>query len=476
MTKSLSQRRAWLESPSAGSETAEPMIDGQSLSVCVISGFSDIEVIGNQSMKNTITHLADFGHRVHVWSFFPQGFPNLIDSPNALSSNVMFHRLPRWSYPILAFGSWLKNTIASIGAHKRESKSGEVGEYYGDDNGFGRLVHVLFLVFVYVPLEGFRVGISNLSTPADIFYGLNWQGAVVASLLGKLFGRPVVTRFQGTSLTERNGLGLWDRIRALHEYIGLRSPSDAVVMTNDGTHGDRILKVLKVDSNKIFFWMNGFDIESLDLPHDWDAVQFKESLGLRDKQIVLAVSRLASWKRLDRSIRCMQKLVTKGVPDAVLLIIGDGPERSKLERLIKDLRLAGRVRLLGGIPHAAIAKYYAIADIFVTLYDLSNLGNPLLEAMSFGLPIVTLDDGSTSHLLNDGENACLVKLHAIDELLPLTLERLLADQELRRRLGEQACLTFKRKVLSWRERMLLEHELFQRLVAAKRASDKQRAN
>jgi glycosyltransferase involved in cell wall biosynthesis len=145
------------------------------------------------------------------------------------------------------------------------------------------------------------------------------------------------------------------------------------------------------------------------------------------------------------------------------LIAGEGAKRRELEALARRLGVEAHVRFLGAVPHSEVYKYYTIADVFLSLYDVANLGNPLIEAMYFAKPIVTLDDRSTSALLADRENAILVPLARISEDLPRWVSALLADPGLREKLGKAARATFDRKVLTWEKRMAMEERLLRRV-------------
>ena len=59
----------------------------------MVGGFSDIEIAGNQSMKNSIKFLAEFVYQIQVFTFMPEGYPNLQEPGKVFPANVEFHRL-----------------------------------------------------------------------------------------------------------------------------------------------------------------------------------------------------------------------------------------------------------------------------------------------------------------------------------------------------------------------------------------------
>ena len=82
-----------------------------------------------------------------------------------------------------------------------------------------------------------------------------------------------------------------------------------------------------------------------------------------------------------------------------MIIKGDGPERKILEQLSNKLGIKQYIRFEGASPHNEVPKYFATADIFLSFYDWSNVGNPLLEAMMGGKCIVTLNNGDTGRFI-----------------------------------------------------------------------------
>ncbi|MEM4675391.1 MAG: glycosyltransferase [Nitrososphaerota archaeon] len=134
----------------------------------------------------------------------------------------------------------------------------------------------------------------------DVIYGYEIYGVPVARVLSKMWNVPMVARFQGTSF----GVGWigkrFRHLRAWEHFIGLRIPADLVIMTNDGTQGNKVLEELGVNMAKVRFWMNGVDWELfLNIPKPLEA---KYTLNLGNKHVLMCISRLVSWKRVDRSI------------------------------------------------------------------------------------------------------------------------------------------------------------------------------
>ena len=232
-------------------------------------------------------------------------------------------------------------------------------------------------------------------------------------------------------------------------------------MTNDGTQGDKVLLELGVDMHRVRFWMNGVNWDYFRvLPAQAEA---RESLGIGAKNVLLTLSRLVSWKRVERSIQALPNIICD-FPNTLLIIVGDGPERENLKKLAQDLGVADHVCFAGAIPHNEIAKYFTAADIFLSFYDWSNVGNPLLEAMMAGKCIVTLNNGDTGQFVKNGENGILLEYEDLPQLAEV-IKGLLADEERRKLLGVNARRFAEENFWTWEERIKAELSGIEKLVA-----------
>lgn len=144
--------------------------------------------------------------------------------------------------------------------------------------------------------------------------------------------------------------------------------------------------------------------------------------------VVGAIGRLEHQKGFDTLVRSMA-----GVVDASLVVVGDGSERARLEGLADEVGLADRVEWAGwrDEPRTYLPAFDVVA--FPSRFE----GFPLavLEALLARSAVVATDVGSTSEAVVDGETGLLVPPEDPDALAA-AIRRLLADQELRERLGE----------------------------------------
>lgn len=308
------------------------------------------------------------------------------------------------------------------------------------------------------------VGTAHRECPlqeAALVYGYEVHGVPPARDLATRLGLPLVTRFQGTILSTWIGRRAW-QWRYYEHVRALRCPAEAVIMTNDGTQGDQVLQRLGAWGSHVKFWMNGVD--KLQVANPEAAAALGSSLGIAaDDYVLLTVSRLERWKRVDRAITALAGVLPQ-IPNCHLVVVGDGGERAGLETLASSLGVSDRVHFAGAVARDRLAEYYALADVFLSLYDLSNVGNPLLEAMQCERCLVTLDVGDTRTVVTHGETGLVLSLEQLPAL-PEIIVGLLQDPVTRQRLGRAAKQYADTHFWSWPERMRAEGELLDQLTA-----------
>ncbi len=149
---------------------------------------------------------------------------------------------------------------------------------------------------------------------------------------------------------------------------------------------------------------------------------------------IIHVSNFRPVKRVADLVYAMA-IVTKEEPNAKLTLVGDGPDRHSVEKLIDSLELHKNVNLTGF--RSDIPNLMRCADIGVLCSETESAPLTLLEGMSTGLPMVSTKVGGVLEIINDGKNGLLVPPKHPEELAQAIL-RLYKDQKLRSRLGEKA--------------------------------------
>jgi glycosyltransferase involved in cell wall biosynthesis len=138
---------------------------------------------------------------------------------------------------------------------------------------------------------------------------------------------------------------------------------------------------------------------------------------------------------IEWTIRSCGRLWRGGRP-LHLVIAGDGIMRDRLTALAAG-HLPGRVHFVGRIGRDRMAQIYSAGEVFAFPGFRESLGMVYLEAQSCGLPVVALANGGIPEVVSNGETGLLTPL-AIPEAFDRALDRLLADSDLRRRMGAAA--------------------------------------
>nr|BFD85289.1 glycosyltransferase family 4 protein [Streptomyces sp. Xyl84] len=186
--------------------------------------------------------------------------------------------------------------------------------------------------------------------------------------------------------------------------------------------------------------------------------EVRARLGLTGRPVVVCVSRLVRRKGQDTLIRAMPAILA-AEPDTVLLIVGGGPYEKDLRRLARETGVAASVRFTGPVPWSDLPAHYGAGDVFAMPcrtrrggLDVEGLGIVYLEASATGLPVVAGDSGGAPDAVLDGETGWVVRGGSPEETAD-RVTALLADEELRRRMGERGRQWVEEK---WRWDLLAE--------------------
>jgi glycosyltransferase involved in cell wall biosynthesis len=208
------------------------------------------------------------------------------------------------------------------------------------------------------------------------------------------------------------------RILKYLEYL-VAKKADRVVVPSQ--YLKRIVSNWGINPDKIVVIYNAFDAQSVPF------VEGIEKQDRKEKKIVSA-GRLVPWKGFDELIKLMPEISEK-IKGAHLYIAGDGPDRARLEAVIRTSGTEQFVTLLGKLDHHKLFNLISDADLFVLNTAYEGLSHQLLEVMALGTPIVATDIGGNPEVLSHGESGMLVPL-GDRELLKERILEVLGDKEL----------------------------------------------
>ncbi len=165
----------------------------------------------------------------------------------------------------------------------------------------------------------------------------------------------------------------------------------------------------------------------------WPKPALRESCGLTetDRPVIGIVAALRPEKRHDRFLAVAKK-IHDAIPEAAFLIVGDGPERTRLEKLSAELGLDQAVRFLG--TRSDVPELLALFDLFLLTSQMEANPVSIWEAMASECPVVSFNVGSIDQAIVDGQTGVLVRPEDVDQMAREAIQ-LLRNPERAGRMG-----------------------------------------
>lgn len=194
--------------------------------------------------------------------------------------------------------------------------------------------------------------------------------------------------------------------RTLETWILRRA--DAVVCICDGLKREIVDR--GVAPRRVTVVPNAVDLESFTWLRHRDS-ELAARLGLGSKPAIGFIGSLYGYEGVDLLLKALAQLRSSW-PELTLLLVGGGPEETRLRTLAQELGLGDRVLTTGAVPHDQIARYYSLVDLLIYPRQrtrLTELVTPLkpLEAMAQGKLVLASDIGGHRELIRDGETGIL---------------------------------------------------------------------
>ena len=155
-----------------------------------------------------------------------------------------------------------------------------------------------------------------------------------------------------------------------------------------------------------------------------------------DRPIVLYVGRVDPEKNVGMVVETFSEVVKK-VPEAMLVIVGDGVDKARLEEKAVKLGLTESARFLGRVVAPDLYEIYKIGNVFVTASEIETQGIVLIEAAASGLPLIAVDAGAVSEVCVNDENGFLCRPGDVSGIA-LAIEKILSDPKLREKFSKNS--------------------------------------
>lgn len=198
---------------------------------------------------------------------------------------------------------------------------------------------------------------------------------------------------------------------------------------------------LKQFSDRMIVLPNGIELEKYQLTlSPAQRQEMLKELGIDDnRKLLVSITRLSREKNIQEIISYLPALVEK-VPEATMLIAGDGPYEKELRTLVSELKLEDHVIFAGRIASQDVWRYYALSDVFVSasLFELHSMS--YLEALAQGLPLLCRADEALDGVLKHGYNGYIY--NTAEEFTEYA-SRILTDDKLHNEMSSASLETVK---------------------------------
>jgi PEP-CTERM/exosortase A-associated glycosyltransferase len=246
---------------------------------------------------------------------------------------------------------------------------------------------------------------------------------IAALLAGKATGIPVVYEVRAfwedaavDHGTCKEGDLRYRLTKAMETYV--LKHANAVTTICEGLRKDMIGRGIATD--KITAIPNAVNVEQFQLLTEKDQT-LQQSLGLEGKKVLGFLGSFYAYEGLDLLVAAMPAIL-KQIPEAVLLLVGGGPQQQALQQQIKQLGLEQQVIMPGRVPHSEVNSYYSLVDLLVyprKSMRLTELVTPLkpLEAMAQGKVLLASDVGGHKELISNNVTGWLFEKDNIQSLV-----------------------------------------------------------
>jgi len=231
----------------------------------------------------------------------------------------------------------------------------------------------------------------------DLLHAHDWMVCDAALELRSRLRKPLVSTMHSTEFGRGGGIKDGFQMQIHYKEEALARLSDHVIVCSDSMKQE-VIRLFNVKSSRISVIPNGIDVKKFDFAAD-DGIRRAIS---NSSKFILFVGRLVYQKGVNVLIGAMPK-VLKEVPDATLLIVGEGPMRQQLERDATLLNVSERVIFAGYLDDPTVRALYKLADAVVipSLYE--PFGIVALEAMAAKTPLVASAVGGLSEIIGEKE-------------------------------------------------------------------------
>jgi teichuronic acid biosynthesis glycosyltransferase TuaC len=288
------------------------------------------------------------------------------------------------------------------------------------------------------------------------------HAGLAGAITARILRRPFILTVHGYDIYYSQELGYGLGITRLQRiYVSLILKSAHRILTVSTAARKQCITKWHINPKKLEVIHNGIDLQKPPARDKLD--RFRASLNIDGKRVILSISELLKRKGQQNIIKALPAVV-KEVPDAIFVLVGDGPYLAELERLTAELGLRNHVKMTRSfVDRSAVQMFLGICDVFVLASVLECFGIVYIEALSLGKPVIGSHGEGAEDFIVDGENGFLIHPSNTDELAR-RITVCLKNKSLRESMGQQG----KKLVTSsflWKhnvEKLITVYQGFQR--------------
>ena len=258
----------------------------------------------------------------------------------------------------------------------------------------------------YLPIRWFKTIslIIKHGRKSDILFvnGLGVEAAIAnlylrKKIVRKIVGDPVWERFYNKKRTSET----FDDFQNLKHNLNVRIQK---LIRNWSISSSEIV-ITPSDHLKEFINRTNPKTEVLKINNGIEITEFKRSKTPLHEFNILINSRLVVQKNIHFVIKAMGSIKNL---DINLKIIGEGGEFASLEKLIANLKIQNRVKMIGKVENNLISEYLKTSNLFIQASDYEGLPHSILEAINYEVPILSTEVGGCKDLLDNGERGFII--------------------------------------------------------------------
>ncbi len=256
--------------------------------------------------------------------------------------------------------------------------------------------------------------------------------ALVGYMLKKRVGIPLNVQLHGGECLDNRFWLMESKIHyflnALGKFIVKRADSIRAISKRLESY---LIKDLEISPERIINFPISIDVTSFLKKGQEEDISTTFSAY---DNIILFVGNLIKQKNADLLLKAAP-IVLEKFPSTLFLIVGEGPDRAKLENLTNRLNIKDNVIFEGKVANNMLPSYYHLCTMFVFPSNYEGWGRVAIEALACGKPVITTDVGCANEAVIDGKNGYVVPLNSPDTIAQRIIY-LLENPQIRQRMGQ----------------------------------------